>query len=259
MVQAVSERQNRPHRCAPKIGKWSLWQAADHAGYSAYLELLVRRVLTAVIALVRAHTNARWDRNGGSCRCCSRAGGGVLDSAERPGEAAACLWGCLVARLLVAVDPAAGVAPADVAGAWDGDDEARAAGLAGVEVPRPGEFLGDVTALAVIPLAVNLASTRGARAMAGSGRARIIRISVIRLTPAANGPDSRAPARPSSARAIACNAPVRSALRRPCRTVRPGTCSAKVRPALTGCAGQISLSTAHPQGDSHRSDGGVPE
>ena len=54
------------------------------------------------------------------------------------------------------------------------------------------------------------------------------RISVIRLTPAANRADSRAPARPPSASAIVCNAPVRLALRRPYRTVRPGTCSAKV-------------------------------
>ena len=64
-----------------------------------------------------------------------------------------------MARLLVAVDRAAGVDPADVAAAWDGDDEARGAGLAAVEVPRPGEFLGDVLALVVIPLAVNLASS----------------------------------------------------------------------------------------------------
>jgi hypothetical protein len=64
-----------------------------------------------------------------------------------------------MARLLVAVDRAAGVDPADVAAAWDGDDEARGAGLAAVEVPQPGEFLGDVLALVVIPLAVNLASS----------------------------------------------------------------------------------------------------
>jgi hypothetical protein len=64
-----------------------------------------------------------------------------------------------VARLLVAVDRAAGVDPADVAAAWDSDDEARGAGLAAVEVPRPGEFLGDALALVVIPLAVNLASS----------------------------------------------------------------------------------------------------
>lgn len=43
--------------------------------------------------------------------------------------------------------------------AWDGDNEAREAGLAVVEAPRPGEFLADVLALVVIPLAVNLTST----------------------------------------------------------------------------------------------------
>ena len=62
-------------------------------------------------------------------------------------------------RLVVAVDWAAGVSPADVAAAWDEDDEARGAGLASVEAPRPGEFAGDVLALVVIPLAVNLASS----------------------------------------------------------------------------------------------------
>ena len=64
-----------------------------------------------------------------------------------------------MARLVVAVDRAVGVVPADVAVAWDGDAEARAAGLAVVESPRPGQFVGDVLALVVIPLAVNLASS----------------------------------------------------------------------------------------------------
>jgi hypothetical protein len=64
-----------------------------------------------------------------------------------------------VGRLVVAVDRAVAVSPADLAEAWDGDAEARGAGLAAVEAPRPGEFLGDVLALVVIPLAVNLASS----------------------------------------------------------------------------------------------------
>lgn len=62
-------------------------------------------------------------------------------------------------RLVVVVDRAVGVSPAQLAAAWDGDEQAREAGLAAVEAPRPGEFLGDVLALVVIPLAVNLASS----------------------------------------------------------------------------------------------------
>lgn len=65
------------------------------------------------------------------------------------------LAGCLV----VAVDRTVGVSPADLAAAWDGDDEARKAGLASVKATRPGEFIGDALALVVIPLAVNLTSS----------------------------------------------------------------------------------------------------
>lgn len=64
-----------------------------------------------------------------------------------------------MARLVVAIDRSVGVSPADMAAAWDRDDEARRAGPAVVEVPRPGEFLADVLALVVIPLGVNLASS----------------------------------------------------------------------------------------------------
>ena len=67
--------------------------------------------------------------------------------------------GLLVDRLVVVVDRAVGVSPTDLAAAWDADEQARGAGLAAVEVPRPGEFVADVLALVVIPLAVNLAST----------------------------------------------------------------------------------------------------
>jgi hypothetical protein len=62
-------------------------------------------------------------------------------------------------RLAVAVDRAVGVSPADLAAAWDEDAEARETGLAAIEAPRLGMFLGDVAALVVIPLAVNLASS----------------------------------------------------------------------------------------------------
>ena len=67
--------------------------------------------------------------------------------------------GVSVKRLVMAVDRAVGVSPAEVAAAWDAHDEAREAGLATVEAPRPGAYLGDVLALVVIPLAVNLASS----------------------------------------------------------------------------------------------------
>jgi hypothetical protein len=62
-------------------------------------------------------------------------------------------------RLVVAVDRAVGVSPAQLAAAWDRDSEARKAGSAAVEAARPGEFLGDLLALVVIPLSVNLASS----------------------------------------------------------------------------------------------------
>ena len=85
-----------------------------------------------------------------------------------------------MARLLVAVDQAAGVNPQDVAAAWDDDDEARAAGLASVEVPPPGQFLGEVATLVVIPLAVNMASTTAcalvSRLMQDCGRRRRARV-----------------------------------------------------------------------------------
>ena len=57
-------------------------------------------------------------------------------------------------RLVVAVDRVVGVRSAEVAGAWDADTKARQAGLASLESPQPGEFLGGV--LMVILLAVNL-------------------------------------------------------------------------------------------------------
>lgn len=75
-------------------------------------------------------------------------------------------------RLVVAVDGSVGVTPAELAAAWDGDDEAREVGLASVQSPQPGEFVGDVVALVVIPLAVNLASS-AACALVGRVLARL--------------------------------------------------------------------------------------
>ena len=54
------------------------------------------------------------------------------------------------------------------------------------------------------------------------------RISVIRLTAAANRPASRAPARPPSASATARKTAVSPVLRLPYLVVRPGTYSANV-------------------------------
>jgi hypothetical protein len=48
---------------------------------------------------------------------------------------------------------------ADVVAAGNEAAEARRAGLASLEEPRRGEFVGDVLALVVIPLAVYLASS----------------------------------------------------------------------------------------------------
>ena len=64
--------------------------------------------------------------------------------------------------------------------------------------------------------------------------ARISRISVIRLTPAANQPDSRAPARPPSASATASSTEVTAGVRRAWLLVSPLTCSAKVTFAHSG-------------------------
>jgi len=61
--------------------------------------------------------------------------------------------------LLVAVVPGAGLSPADLAVAWDGDEQARSLGPAELEAPVPGGFSPDVLTLVVVPLAVNVAST----------------------------------------------------------------------------------------------------
>jgi hypothetical protein len=62
--------------------------------------------------------------------------------------------------------------------------------------------------------------------MTGSGSPRMSRISVIRLTEAANLPASRAPARPPSASATARSTPASPIVRRTCEMDSPGTCSA---------------------------------
>ena len=71
-------------------------------------------------------------------------------------------------------------------------------------------------------------STSGATIAAGSGNARMSLSSVIRLTPAANRPASRAPARPPSGSATARRASLSPLVHRPYRVVSPGTYSANV-------------------------------
>ena len=73
--------------------------------------------------------------------------------------------------------------------------------------------------------------------------ARISRISVIRLTPAANRPVSRAPARPPSASATAWSTAVIAGVRRACLLVSPLTCSANVTLVHSGDR-QINRRTA---------------
>jgi hypothetical protein len=64
-------------------------------------------------------------------------------------------------RLLVAVDPGAGIVPGELAEAWNADGEASAAGTARVEAARERDFFPGLVELVVIPLVVNLASSAG--------------------------------------------------------------------------------------------------
>src|ERR1022692_2696508 len=64
-----------------------------------------------------------------------------------------CVGGYSMARLLIMLDPGAGVKPADVAAAWNADDEASAAGLARAETASGSEYLPGVMELIAIPLA----------------------------------------------------------------------------------------------------------
>jgi hypothetical protein len=61
-------------------------------------------------------------------------------------------------RLVVVLDDSVGVSPAELATAWAGDAEARAAGEASMEAAPPGDFFSGLE-LVVIPLLVNLASS----------------------------------------------------------------------------------------------------
>ena len=64
-----------------------------------------------------------------------------------------------MARLLIALDPAAGVKPDELAAAWNADTEATVAGTARAEETGGEEFFTGVVELVVIPLLVNVASS----------------------------------------------------------------------------------------------------
>ena len=64
-----------------------------------------------------------------------------------------------MARLLIVLDPGAGVTPAELAGAWNADGEAKVAGPARAEAISGGVYLPGVMELIIVPLAVNLASS----------------------------------------------------------------------------------------------------
>jgi hypothetical protein len=61
--------------------------------------------------------------------------------------------------LVIALDPDVGVSPAELAAAWDADEQAQAVGQASLEASVQAEFLPDVLTLVAIPVTVNLAST----------------------------------------------------------------------------------------------------
>jgi hypothetical protein len=61
-------------------------------------------------------------------------------------------------QLEVVLEPGVGVSPADLAAAWESDEEARATGPASVRTAPPDGFFG-VLELVIVPLAVNLASS----------------------------------------------------------------------------------------------------
>lgn len=58
-------------------------------------------------------------------------------------------------RLVLALDPELEVSPADMAAAWNGDDEAGLVGSATVETAPPGDFFG-LMDLVAIPAGVGL-------------------------------------------------------------------------------------------------------
>ncbi|MGQ0775510.1 MAG: hypothetical protein ACT4NY_13985 [Pseudonocardiales bacterium] len=62
-------------------------------------------------------------------------------------------------RVLVGLDPALGMSPAELAASWDADERARTRAAAEQEAAPSGEFFPGLLELVVLPVAVNLASS----------------------------------------------------------------------------------------------------
>lgn len=62
-------------------------------------------------------------------------------------------------RVLVGLDPALEMSPANLAAGWDADERARAHGAAEQDAAPSGEFFPGLLELVVLPVAVNLASS----------------------------------------------------------------------------------------------------
>lgn len=74
-------------------------------------------------------------------------------------------------RLMLAMDPDLEVSPADLAAAWNGDEETSLVGSATVETAPPGDFFG-LMDVVVIPAGVGL-TVNGITAMVGTLIARL--------------------------------------------------------------------------------------
>ena len=74
-------------------------------------------------------------------------------------------------RLVLAVDPGVPVSPADLAAAWNADEETSAVGAAAIETAPQGDFFG-VMELVVVPAGVGLA-VNAMTAIVGSLIARL--------------------------------------------------------------------------------------
>lgn len=62
-------------------------------------------------------------------------------------------------RVLVGLDPALQMSPADLATGWGADEQARAHGAVEQDAAPSGEFFPGLLELVVLPVAVNLASS----------------------------------------------------------------------------------------------------
>lgn len=101
----------------------------------------------------------------------------------------------------------------------------------GQQVDRAAGLDVDENGAVVAALRVAYSSTRTTRGAgtSGSGRASTRRRTVLRLTQTPSAELRRAPARPARARPTAASVARSRSVRWPCRRVRPGICSTKVR------------------------------